>query len=581
MQKPSSKIPEKNVTGTFTYVKVQPTLKEKNIKLENKKVSNCVSIFEPLVGPSNQFIPVHDAQNSSQYVQLQLSSDQNLPAIQLRNVQSLQSSHSFNFIDSTCKEHIVSHGTKQTLNNQVIQTLTISSPMKITNSKNYILSTTHSSASQSSVFQSSLNGVSKDVSKSISLMPKPSNDRTIAPATSFQIPAPTTSLNSNLVITSTNHNQSGHALQNRSNQKKLKNQAVNHVNSFPSVAIKSSKVAMQQPMFVPITMAGTISMYTNQDQQNGTLRIHHQIAPRLSTSKSSIVTINPSNHSFLIPVQSQSEKSGMPQLFIQNLSQCQSNSTEPIKDGFSNDNLLRIDSNKSASKANVGPITESKILKKPCNCTKSQCLKLYCECFANGEFCNNCNCRICFNNIAHEVERSKAIKSCLDRNPYAFHPKIGKGKIKGDTERRHTKGCNCRRSGCLKNYCECYEAKILCSTLCKCSGCKNFEESADRKTLMQLADAAEVRVLQQNAAISKLDTEMKVLNGETQCFKDKISFITEDVSKLTCDILLARAQEAEFLNEDEVQIEHSVLEEFSRCLNQIIDKTNGFKKRKK
>ena len=24
--------------------------------------------------------------------------------------------------------------------------------------------------------------------------------------------------------------------------------------------------------------------------------------------------------------------------------------------------------------------------RKPCNCTKSQCLKLYCDCFANGEF---------------------------------------------------------------------------------------------------------------------------------------------------------------------------------------------------
>ena len=23
--------------------------------------------------------------------------------------------------------------------------------------------------------------------------------------------------------------------------------------------------------------------------------------------------------------------------------------------------------------------------RKPCNCTKSQCLKLYCDCFANGE----------------------------------------------------------------------------------------------------------------------------------------------------------------------------------------------------
>lgn len=137
--------------------------------------------------------------------------------------------------------------------------------------------------------------------------------------------------------------------------------------------------------------------------------------------------------------------------------------------------------------------------RKPCNCTKSQCLKLYCDCFANGEFCSSCNCISCHNNLDHEEERQKAIRQCLERNPHAFHPKIGKGRA-GDTERRHTKGCNCRRSGCLKNYCECYEAKILCSGLCKCCGCKNFEESFERKTLMHLADAAEVRSAQQNVA---------------------------------------------------------------------------------
>lgn len=47
-------------------------------------------------------------------------------------------------------------------------------------------------------------------------------------------------------------------------------------------------------------------------------------------------------------------------------------------------------------------------------------------------------------------------KACLDRNPEAFKPKIGKGK-EGESDRRHSKGCNCKRSGCLKNYCECYE----------------------------------------------------------------------------------------------------------------------------
>lgn len=54
------------------------------------------------------------------------------------------------------------------------------------------------------------------------------------------------------------------------------------------------------------------------------------------------------------------------------------------------------------------------------------CLKLYCDCFANGEFCLDCNCKECHNNLEHESERSKAIKSSLERNPSAFKPKIGK-----------------------------------------------------------------------------------------------------------------------------------------------------------
>lgn len=63
--------------------------------------------------------------------------------------------------------------------------------------------------------------------------------------------------------------------------------------------------------------------------------------------------------------------------------------------------------------------------RKPCNCTKSMCLKLYCDCFANGEFCLDCNCKDCHNNLEHEADRSKAIKLSLERNPNAFKPKIG------------------------------------------------------------------------------------------------------------------------------------------------------------
>lgn len=60
------------------------------------------------------------------------------------------------------------------------------------------------------------------------------------------------------------------------------------------------------------------------------------------------------------------------------------------------------------------------VRRKHCNCSKSQCLKLYCDCFANGEFCQDCTCKDCFNNLENEDERQRAIRSCLERNPSAF-----------------------------------------------------------------------------------------------------------------------------------------------------------------
>ena len=37
---------------------------------------------------------------------------------------------------------------------------------------------------------------------------------------------------------------------------------------------------------------------------------------------------------------------------------------------------------------------------KPCNCRKSKCLKLYCECFANNRFCGPACACVCCNNSA-------------------------------------------------------------------------------------------------------------------------------------------------------------------------------------
>ncbi|XP_064539551.1 protein lin-54 homolog isoform X2 [Drosophila montana] len=38
------------------------------------------------------------------------------------------------------------------------------------------------------------------------------------------------------------------------------------------------------------------------------------------------------------------------------------------------------------------------------------------------------------------------------------------------------KGCCCKRSQCIKNYCDCYQSMAICSIYCKCIGCRNTEE---------------------------------------------------------------------------------------------------------
>lgn len=216
--------------------------------------------------------------------------------------------------------------------------------------------------------------------------------------------------------------------------------------------------------------------------------------------------------------------------------------------------------------------------RKPCNCTKSQCLKLYCDCFANGEFCHMCNCNNCSNNLGNEEERQRAIKSCLERNPNAFRPKIGKGRDIGeDIVRRHTKGCNCKRSGCLKNYCECYEAKIPCSANCKCIGCRNVEETLlTKKSLKDLADAAEVQTAQLTLNKAKMQqyldsTAFRPAATSNTGARQPFNFLTDKVVEITCQCLMAQADDAERNMIDEETSQKLIIEEFGRCLKEIIE----------
>ena len=105
---------------------------------------------------------------------------------------------------------------------------------------------------------------------------------------------------------------------------------------------------------------------------------------------------------------------------------------------------------------------------KPCNCRKSKCLKLYCECFANNKYCGPaCSCSCCNNTPAHDHVRLHVKQQILMRNPQAFRPKLDAASEMNEMvdehvsvevqslasqdkgqEKRHFKGCNCRRSNC-------------------------------------------------------------------------------------------------------------------------------------
>lgn len=151
---------------------------------------------------------------------------------------------------------------------------------------------------------------------------------------------------------------------------------------------------------------------------------------------------------------------------------------EGLLSPLSQDLIAMLDSN-GARQGPISPVksTPTKTKRKRCTCNRSRCLKLYCECFSTGKLCLDgyCKCLDCANSgfEEHEAERKKAIQRLLKKKgELAFrNTSLEKKQAVAQSE-----GCNCKKSRCVKKYCECYAAGLVCRTNCKCEDCGNDGE---------------------------------------------------------------------------------------------------------
>ena len=170
-----------------------------------------------------------------------------------------------------------------------------------------------------------------------------------------------------------------------------------------------------------------------------------------------------------------------------------------------------------------------------CKCKNSQCLKLYCECFANGRICNNCFCIGCKNTIENEEIRKTIYNEIISKNPKAIQ------KIKS-VKRSWT--CHCKNSNCKKNYCDCFQNKKFCSSKCKCVDCQNkilLNDNKKRRGLEHFPKIIKRRSKKKNNKIDLENSFEKMYTPKKRSYRNlnsenKNNFSTASITQLNYSI---------------------------------------------
>ena len=124
-----------------------------------------------------------------------------------------------------------------------------------------------------------------------------------------------------------------------------------------------------------------------------------------------------------------------------------------------------------------------------CTCTKTNCVKKYCACYANGKYCEECECKNCLNTKENAL-LNHSNSSSIDEEKNNMK--------KSDILKSHGQViCNCTKSNCTKKYCECYKQGKECGPLCRCVGCVNKEGHNQSSHSIEVASMKNIPMMNQ------------------------------------------------------------------------------------
>ena len=202
-----------------------------------------------------------------------------------------------------------------------------------------------------------------------------------------------------------------------------------------------------------------------------------------------------------------------------------------------------------------------------CNCQKTQCNKYYCQCFREGRYCFNCNCI-----------------DCNNQKPEFFTTNKHLNEEENKDKKSISVSCTCTKSGCNKNYCECFKSKVKCNNLCRCRNCENCEDGKEEKNIglqnYECCPANSIFIIKNKIILE--DVNKNKNNKKTEIIKRQIKITISENLLSSCS-----SEEKENLghkrkrnNDSNIEIEKSASNKNSKYSDENTNETTKNKKKK-